>query len=599
MSCVGRRPAAVERAGGQGVNVGDTTVATMRARAAGTSDGQAISRSTRRSTRTYVERGALAAVCLLGLLLASRGVTNEAAVSLDGDMPHYLLNGAFFHDLLHDTPLRAPLAYARHYYARYPALTLGHHPFLPAIAQVPAFFVFGISVFSARLTTVCALVLAIAFWFKLNREIYDLPTAVLATLLFVSTPGMIGLFQVVLSEPFTLCWIILSVYFMHRYCVSERPAFAWAFCVAVVFSTYAKHLALFLFPVYLFQFVSAFGVRRLFRRSTLLAIAVMAAALLPLVPLTLKYSQWNITIVTQIGKPARRATSGNFWRFAQGLWTGTFRASLPVLALTLVSLGSAVMRRDRRVLLFVVWVLSVYAGLFLVGIRNDRFFVYWIPAFCALAASATQLGSAMVPRTIGTLLVTAAVGYQFWAGVPANMHTRAFGPAGAAGYEEAARYVVANRRGDTVLYSAAVDTGYFVFFARKHDVKREMIILRADKMLTTSRGGSLDFERRVTRREEILPLLREYGVGHVVIEDTTYPAGPLRWLQDIVRTGDFELKERIPLVSNDRRLTDATLSVYAYNGTVPALRSATLSINVPLMNDRIQVRLGDLIGAAR
>src|SRR5439155_766790 len=62
----------------------------------------------------------LAAVGILGIALASRGLTDEGAVSLDGDMPHYLMNGVFTHDLLQDLPLRAPLQYAQLYYARYP-----------------------------------------------------------------------------------------------------------------------------------------------------------------------------------------------------------------------------------------------------------------------------------------------------------------------------------------------------------------------------------------------------------------------------------------------------------------------------------------------
>jgi 4-amino-4-deoxy-L-arabinose transferase-like glycosyltransferase len=544
-----------------------------------------------------LDRGALVAVCLLGLAFASSGITNEGAVSLDGDMPRYLMNGTFFHDLVRDAPLRAPLEYARHYYARYPALTLGHHPFVPALAQVPAFLLFGISVFSARLTVLCAFVLTLAFWFRLIRDIYDVRTATAASLLFMSTPGMIPLFQVVLSEPFTLCLIVLSVYFMHRYCATQRTRYGVAFCISVVLSAYAKHLAVFLCPVYLILYVSTFGVRRLFRRSTLLAVAASVIAVSPLVPLTLNYSHWNIMLVTQIVKPGFRTSSEGFLRFARGLWTGSFRLSLPVLVLAAMSVIVAVRRRDRRALLFTVWIVSVYAGLLVVGVRNDRFFVYWIPAFCALAAAIVGIGSRTIWRAIGTIAVIAVVGYQIWLDVPfMNAQPRSgFRPVGAGGYEEAAQYVVANRLGDTVLYSAAIDTGYFVFFVRKHDPNREMIVLRADKILTTSRGGRLDFERRVNRPEEIQPILQRYGVGYVVIEDRAYPDGPLRWLQQIVQTTAFELRNRIQLESGDRRLEGATLSVYAYRAARPADRNATLSMNIPMMDDSIQVPLRDLI----
>jgi len=104
-----------------------------------------------------------------------------------------------------------------------------------------------------------------------------------------------------------------------------------------------------------------------------------------------------------------------------------------------------------------------------------------------------------------------------------------------------------------------------------------------------------DFERRISRREEIVPILERYGVEYVVIEDVAYPEGPLRWLQEIVRTDDFELRRRIPIVSTDLRLQNSTLSIYAYGKRTAADRDATLSIGVPLMNDQIKVPLADLI----
>src|SRR6266508_2114428 len=424
-----------------------------------------------RSASRLRHRLALVAVCLLGVALVSRGIRDEGAGSLDGDMPRYLMNGAFLYDLIGDAPVRALLAYAQQYYARYPALSLGHHPFMPALAEAPFFFIFGVSVFSARLTTVCAFALLLVFWFRLIREIYDAPTAMFASLLLISTPGMIPLFQVVLSEQYTLCLIVLSAYFMHRYCVTERTGAAIAFAICVVLSAYAKQLAVFIFPVYLFQFVSAFGVRRLFRRSTLVTIAVMGCCLLPLVPLTLKYSHWNVKIVTQFVIPGDRTSRERLLRFARGFWAGQFRLSVPVVVLSGIALTGAALSKDRRILLFAIWAASVFVGLMLLGMPKSRFSCYWLPAFCALAASTVQLRSAPRWRAAWALILIATVGYQFWIGTrdAATLTAGEIRPAGATGYEEAARYVSDYRQGDTVLYSAAIDTGYFVFFVRKND----------------------------------------------------------------------------------------------------------------------------------
>jgi len=501
----------------------------------------------------------------------------------------------FLRDLIVDAPLRSPLEYARRYYARYPALSIGHHPLIPAIAEVPFFFLFGVSIVSARLATLCAFAVAVVFWFKLIENIYNTHVALFASLLFVFTPGLIPLFQTVLSEPFALCLIVLSLYFLQRYCVNERAADGVAFGVFAVLSVYAKQLAVFMLPVYLYQFVSVFGVRRLFRPSTLLTMLGMIIALVPLAIMTLRYSQSNVGMITRVSA-AQRTAAASFWKSARGLWNGPFSLGLPVVVLSIASSVGAAVRRDRRAVIFGVWVLAVYVGLLMLGLRIPRFFVYWIPAFCALAAAVGEsAGTERRARTVGATLVGTAIVCQVFLGAANPFLSNTLRPAGAAGYEEAARYVVANRRGDTVLYSAAVDTGYFTFFIRKHDPEQSMVVLRADKLLTTSRMGRPDFERRISARNEILPLLRTFGVGYVVLEDVPYPDGPLEWLTQTVKTADFELQQRIPMRSTDRRLAGTTLSIYTVKGSGRADPAAAVSINMPLINDRIEVLLSDLI----
>jgi 4-amino-4-deoxy-L-arabinose transferase-like glycosyltransferase len=535
-------------------------------------------------------------VCVLAAVLASNGITDEGAVSLDGDMPHYLMNGVFVRDLMADMPLTAPLHYAKTYYARYPTLTLGHHPFVPALAEAPFLLTLGVSVFAARLSSTCALIVLVAAWFRLIRSVYDARMAVASTLLLLSMPGIVPLFQVVLSEAYTLSLIVLAVYFMHRYALTSRRRYAAAFAVSVVLSAYAKHLAVVMLPVYAFQFARAFGLRRLWRPSTLLVAGGIGVALLPLIPLTLRYSQFNVQIVTEFVRVDRLSRS-NVMRLLPAGLTGTLRLTLPVLILGAVGVAAAWLRRDTRILLFVVWVATVGAGLLALGVLNERFFCYWLPPFAVLAAAALYAFPHRAWRLTCTTALGVTIAYQAvlgWQYVTA--HRRGgVRPAGARGYEEAAQYVAENRRGDSVLYSAAIDSGYFVFFVRKHDPRREMIVLRADKVLTTSRMRVLDFERRIQRPEEILPILRRYGVGYVVVEDRPYPAGPLQWLQQLVATDDFELRKKIPIGSNDNRLDGATVSVYAFKGTVPADSDALLSINIPAMGDHIDVRLGDLI----
>lgn len=61
------------------------------------------------------------------------------------------------------------------------------------------------------------------------------------------------------------------------------------------------------------------------------------------------------------------------------------------------------------------------------------------------------------------------------------------------GYEQAARYVTAQPRGSTVMFSGDVDTGYFIFFVRKlTNPQRRQIVLRSDKIFTVSDMRRID-----------------------------------------------------------------------------------------------------------
>jgi hypothetical protein len=107
----------------------------------------------------------------------------------------------------------------------------------------------------------------------------------------------------------------------------------------------------------------------------------------------------------------------------------------------------------------------------------------------------------------------------------------------------------------------------------------------------------LSFEQRIDSPEKIETILRTFGVGYVVTEDTAaYPPGPLTWLQDAVKTDRFELRRRIPIASRDRRLQGVTLAVYAYKGRTPADPDAVLDMHIPLIGRNIGVRVADLVG---
>jgi hypothetical protein len=535
-----------------------------------------------------VTLGALGLVWLCAVLLSARGITQESAVSLDGDMPRYLMNGVFFLDGLHDLPLTAPLDYTRHYFARYPALSLGHHPLVPAVAQVPFHWLFGVSVFGGRATIVAFLLVGVTAFFYLILNIYGLRAAVLSSLLLVTSPSVVRLSQAVLSEIPTLSLITLSAYLLHRYCATGEKRDMVGFIFASALSVYSKHFAVFMLPVYLAYFAYAKGVRRLFARDVLWSVVSVAVLILPLVPITLKLSQFNLNVLSEW---APEETAGRFFLanylpfFNEFIQTYT---TVPVALIALLGLAWAVVVHDRRVVFFATWIVLYCLQLITLGWGEPRFAIYVLPGICLLAASVASLPTSARWRTALASVVVAAIGYQ-------TIVTARVEPAGASGYEEAAKFVADHPKGETVLFNGIVDSGYFVFFARKHDPDRQMIVLRADKILTTSQLMEPNAEDRIHTPEDVKTILHDYGVGYVVAEDTEYPAGPLRWLDEKTHTDQFRLVKRIPIESTDRRLREMTLSIYENQHYTPARESTVLDMNIPLMGDSIVVRLSDLL----
>jgi hypothetical protein len=206
---------------------------------------------------------------------------------------------------------------------------------------------------------------------------------------------------------------------------------------------------------------------------------------------------------------------------------------------------------------------------------------------CYFAAIPVEFFQARRWKVLVSTLLIVIAGYQ---GVIAFQVE----PDYAAGYEEAAQYVVEHQTGASVLFSANVDTGYFIFFVRKHDPQQDMIVLRADKLLVTS---SLRWivEERITTREQIYEILQDFGVGYVVIEEKPFTSPPLVWLREEVTSDRFMLRKQIPIRSNRRSLRDVTVDIYEYTDATPPKPGIMLRMNIPLIGDTIDVKFDDLL----
>lgn len=537
-------------------------------------------------------RTASVAVLLLGtILLVGRGLGDESVALVGGDEVRYVMNGVFLHDALADgafSSVSNALNYARHYYAQYPALSLGFHPPLLPVVEIPFFTLFGVGLTAARLPVALFFVCAVLMFYGLMSRLYGPAIGWLAAALFASNPILLGFGRHVLSEMPTLALMITAVFFLDRFCDRERRRDLIAFVAACAASVYAKQLGAMLFPVYIAYALFRLGPRRLMRRDIGMAAIALAILVAPAVPLTLALSAPNV----------RWVTSGATQVVSLRTYVSPLRKALPLqfspilLVLAGIGLVTVAVRRDRQALLLVLWLAAALMSVVLVtrAIEPVRYGVYLMPPLIGLAAVAVQ---GWRQRAVGMGALSLAV-----FGLSGQVLTAARQPLPRApGYEAAAKYVMAHPRGTTILYSGEIDSGLFVLFTRRYDPNRQAIVLRADKLLVTSSLSRM-IEDRIASRDEIYDLLRRLGVSYVVLEDRPTSSSVLNWLREETRSTRFEERFRVPLGSGDRRLTGASMSVYEFLDATAPNPGAIVNMSIPIARSEVAVRLSDLVDGA-
>lgn len=532
------------------------------------------------------------ALCL-GLIVGTRGITREGAFFLPGDPPRYLMNAAFIHDFLASgTPWRVDqaMAYAERYYARYPALSLGHHPPGTPLILLPFYALFGVSIFAGRLAMLGCFAVAIVLLYRLAARLYDVRVAGWACVLFVASPIIGSFTQRVLSEMPTLTLMMVTLTVIARFRDAGRLRDYLLVIIAAVASLLNRPTAVYMFPAYAAFLLLDRGWTRLTRGWAAATTLLGLLLLLITVAAFLVMSPFNSSVALDV------LSRGVQLDAVRAIWASVIRER-PLFLAALAGCIVSMVRGDRRIGIALIGAISVLgSALLLTGtIETGRYTILAVPAYCLAAASlvaerhATQ-STWRLPVLAGTVLLTLAAGWQVWASLSRPTWD-------APGYEQAAEYVLAQTPAPTVLYSASIDPGYFVFFVRKHDPAQRLVVLRSDKLLTTSLMAQLSVEDRIDSPDEIAPLLQEYGTRFIVLEDRPSGSPPLDWLRDIVRTDRFVERRRFEIEDGFSDLRGVSLVVYEYlDATAPA-PDATLDLHLPLVGREIRLPLSALTAA--
>ena len=517
------------------------------------------------------------------IYLGARGITDEASVMLGGDMSRYAMNGVYLYDLISSGGVWSAddlVAHAELYFARYPALSLGHHPPLPSIALLPFYAIFGVSMVAARLSALVFFTLAVWQLYALGKRLLGWQVASWATLLFITNVYVLRFGQYVLSEMPMLALVLTSLNALCGYCeTGQKKYYAW-FVLAAAASLYAKQLAIFMFPMYALILMARFGWRHLRERHLIAWTLIGAVLMAPLVAITLRLSPSNVALATRNIRNLGNDRGVTVWDIVTTIITT--HVSLP-LALVVIAgaLGLAV-RRERLGLFGFLWLLLSIGGSVLFAGRFEpaRYAFSAMPAYVLIAASLAAVPSSRRVAAAVVIVLGAAVLWQAW--LIRNLY-----PSGAGGYEAAASYVIDHSASPTVLLDTSIDTGYFVFFVRKHDEKRRLVVLRAEKLLDARNeedpGDPAEFYTR----------LRDFGIQFIVLEESRSGPPTLLQMRSELKSDRFEERRRIPIESRDGAVSGLDLVIYEFKDPQPPNLDAKL--NVSARRRTWSLRLRDLL----
>ena len=519
-------------------------------------------------------------VTVLFIIITALSISLPGAFSsgpLWPDGQRYAFNGILLHDMIRDGAIFHPYEYNIKFYAQYPATNLPYGPPFFAIVFAAAFGLFGISFSVARcvvaLYTVGAALMCWYLFYRISRNYWYSLVAVAA---FLFNPLTVTYSRDITPELPVAFYCFLTLYFFYYYVESEKKYFgiysALAFSLGYLTKPYIIPIGISL-PIYIVIFKKW---NIVYKKETWLAVFITLILILPDTILLFKFTTQDLPTGIPTG-----------WNLLSEHPTTLINSS-PVLAiLSIIGFIIGSIRRDRLVLLSLIWALSWYTFFtFYVRAEAEKYLVTFIPSMLAAFALASyEVASKIKKMHIGKAIIIFVIItfiYEAWY-TPVRY---------VFGYEDAGRYVAENSRGKSVLFYGRYD-GAFMMGIRRHVSQQGLCVLRGDRQLATRLWwGELKDNDSVKSPEDIIKLLNEYQAGYVVVERDMPEAREyqeyINLMTALKDNNYFHQVATFPIIANYGNL-GPELIVYKFYFSEGIGKARTLKIPVPSLDRGLDV----------
>ena len=531
-----------------------------------------------------VENAIACAVFALGAVLLWLSAPHQGEFWWS-DSPRHALNGVFIKDLFAAFPWRDPAGFAAQYYVQYPALTILFYPPLFYLVSAPFYAVMGVS-HATALTVVMVHYFALAYGlYVLARHWLPFPIALAVGLSIMAVPGMALWGRQVMLEVPALAFAVWAFVVLRRYADEFRPSLLYVGAFLLLCAIYTKFSSIFLVPIAALMILVAEGPRLWRNRHIWISAILFIVGFVPVAILTVKFGQANLQSVSGIAdSEVSRATLAGWIWYAAKL---PEQLGWPVLIAAASGILVCLFRRDsiRNVdaVLLLGWFIIGYLFFSMIDLKEARHSTLLLPPLLiAGGLAAAKLTSERLASGLAMALVLGTGVYTWrYAPVPA-----------VDGYREAANWIASNTPDKTVVMFSGSRDGSFIFNMRSHEDRRDLYVIRADKLLLDiSVRRELGVEQKTYSTDQIGEMLNRYGVGYVVAQsDFWTDLEVMARLQDVLRGDQFEQVHQIAINAN-LTVQDKELRIYRNTHPIATERSA-LQLNLPIIGRKLEGRIG-------
>jgi hypothetical protein len=433
----------------------------------------------------------------------------------NNDETRHTMTGVFVSDAVRDLPasLVDPKGYAIRYYCQYPAVAIVTWPPLFYLVEGLAMWALGPHFWVGRVCVAGFAALALGYVYRWARLQLTHPLALLAVALVALTPLVFVYSQRVMLEVPTLAMLLAAVTHFEKYLAVRRGRDAVLACLFAAFAALTRFDGLLVGVYFLVRLLATRNLWLLMSRQVV--VAGLLAGLLTAPYYLFTWSVYGAGITTAVVNGTNPDSTGFLHPANLTFYPATLpnQAGWPLAVVAAFGLVVAGVRYRRQVGPAFALLMAVYAFFTPFAELEWRHAIYWLPAVAVLAGRAVQAAFEKLGRFAAAVVVLGLLVGGLWE-VSRQEYRYVFG------YEDAARWVLANRTTDRPVLFDGELSGSFVYHVRKHDPAQRVWVVRGDKLLYVMFSDPDSGYKQYARTEaDVLDRLEAVDPEYVVIED--------------------------------------------------------------------------------